>query len=484
MGHLHRVAGPAPRVSDSVTLDDRDLKPREETPSPLSPATGERGRGAGVPTFTQRVVASALLSVLFLAVYGFTNWFTTQRSDVGVWYFDWELAIPLLPLMIVPYMSIDLFFIAAPFLCDDTAELKTLAKRITFAILVAGTFFLLMPLKLGFERGPIDGWLGAIFDGFRGMDAPHNLFPSLHITLRFILAEIYARHTRGLVRVAILVWFSLIGFSTVLTHQHHLVDIAGGAVLAGFAFYLFRDRPESTATAGNRRVGVYYLAGAVAVLVAAIFAWPLGAFFLWPAAALGLVSAGYFGAGPGIYRKTDGRLPLSTRFVFAPVLLGQWLSLLHYRRHCRAWDEAAPGVLIGRKLSDAEAGEAVAQGVTAVLDLTAEFAQADAFLAVTYRNVQVQDLTAPTLEQMREAAAFIAQEAARGKVYVHCKIGYSRSAAMVGAYLIASGVAGSVEEALTLLRQARPSIIIRREAVDALHAFARDREILQHDLTP
>ena len=46
---------------------------------------------------------SVLLSLLFLVVYGSTNWFTAQRPDVRTWYFAWELtAIPYLPLFLVP----------------------------------------------------------------------------------------------------------------------------------------------------------------------------------------------------------------------------------------------------------------------------------------------------------------------------------------------------------------------------------------------
>ncbi len=435
---------------------------------------------------------SLLLSLLFLAVYGGTNWITTLRTDVGTWYFAWELAIPLVPLMIVPYMSIDLFFVAAPFLCQSEQEIRTFARRVTFAIFVAGTFFLLLPLQLGFPREPVAGWLGVIFDWFRGMDQPHNLFPSLHIALRTLLAELYARHTRGLVRTGVHVWFSLIGFSTVLTHQHHLVDIAGGFVLAGFAFYFFPQSNPRLGTGGtvlktvpdglqirpttvvaNFRIGIWYGAGAAAFLVLAVVVWPVGAFVLWPAAVLGIVAAGYFGLGPGIFRKSDGRLPLSTRFVFAPILLGQYLSLVYYRRQCRAWDEVTRGVLIGRQLNDAEAAEAVKQGVTAVLDLTAEFSEAEPFLAVNYRNLPILDLTAPTPEQLHEAAAFISDESAKGTVYVHCKIGYSRSAAVLGAFLLASGQAASAEEAIVLLRQARPALIVRPEALGALRDFIR-----------
>jgi membrane-associated phospholipid phosphatase len=37
-------------------------------------------------------------------------------------------------------------------------------------------------------------------------------------------------------------WFVLIALSPVLTYQHHLIDIVGGFVLAGYCFYLFRER--------------------------------------------------------------------------------------------------------------------------------------------------------------------------------------------------------------------------------------------------
>jgi membrane-associated phospholipid phosphatase len=73
------------------------------------------------------------------------------------------------------------------------------------------------------------------------MDAPHNLLPSLHAALTLILLDVYFRHTRGVVRVAIMMWFVLIALSPVLTYQHHVIDIAGGLVLAAFCFWFFRE---------------------------------------------------------------------------------------------------------------------------------------------------------------------------------------------------------------------------------------------------
>lgn len=110
--------------------------------------------------------------------------------------------------------------------------------------------------------------------------------------------------------------------------------------------------------------------------------------------------------------------------------------------------------------------------MTAVLDLTAEFSEATPFLGRVYRNIPILDLTAPSPDQLREAVAFIRDEAARGQVYVHCKVGYSRTAAVVGAYLIETGRARTAEESIRLLRKARPSITVRPEALSAIRGFA------------
>ena len=421
----------------------------------------------------QALAASVSLSLLFLAVYGGTNWLSSQRTDVGTWYYEWERFIPFVPLMVIPYMSLDLFFVAAPFLARDRQELATFWRRIVLAILVAGFCFLVMPLKLNVERPRLDGWLGAMFGWFFAADLPYNLFPSLHITLRTILAETYARHTRGLWNVASHVWFSLIGLSTLLTYQHHAVDVLGGFLLAALCFYMVPTVRQPHPVTPNRRIGTYYFLAAGTLSALAVLLWPWSSILVWAAAACLLATAAYFGLGPGIYRKVEGRLTWSTRLLLAPLLVGQELSLRYYRRQCRPWDEVIPHVWIGRKLSNPEAAEAVRKGVIAVLDLTAEFSEAAPLLTTRYLNVPILDLTAPTPEQLDRCVAFLSANVTRGPVYVHCKIGYSRSAVVVGAYLLASGAVSSVGEALARLRAARPSLVVRPEAADALSRYER-----------
>ena len=167
---------------------------------------------------------------------------TARRHDVGVFFFAWERAIPFVPFMILPYMSIDLFFVAAPFLFSEERELRLFVARVATAIIVAGLCFLVEPLRFAFPRPPAAGCLGALFDWFRGMDAPYNLFPSLHAALLLFLIEAYARHLRGLGRAAVMLWFVLIALSPLLTHQHHVIDILGGFVLAAVCFLVIRPK--------------------------------------------------------------------------------------------------------------------------------------------------------------------------------------------------------------------------------------------------
>jgi protein-tyrosine phosphatase len=335
------------------------------------------------------------------------------------------------------------------------------------AILVAAAIFLVMPLKFSFPRPHVEGWLGVIFDRFRAVDLPYNQFPSLHIALRTILADLYARHTRRAARVASDVWFSLIGASTLLTYQHHVADVAGGFLLALLCFYFVSGDPWRLPVTRNARVGGYYLGGAGVLAALAALLWPWGAVLLWPAASLAIVSSGYFGLGAAVFRKRNGQLPVATRILLAPTTLGQRLSLMKYARRSRAWDVVTPNVWIGRTLTRREAADALARGVTAILDVTGELPEAAPFARhPNYLNLPILDLTAPTAEQIRAAVEFIDRHArAGGVVYVHCKAGYSRSAAVVASYLLHAGLTATPQQAWDALRACRPEIIVRPEAL-------------------
>src|SRR6476620_10422106 len=101
---------------------------------------------ANPPKRSSAFWTSVALSVAFLAIYGGCNWISAHRPNVPSLFFAWERHIPFVPLMILPYMSIDLFFVSAPFLCRSKPELNVLARRLAFALVVGAVCFLFFPL--------------------------------------------------------------------------------------------------------------------------------------------------------------------------------------------------------------------------------------------------------------------------------------------------------------------------------------------------
>ena len=171
------------------------------------------------------------LYALLLVAYCSSNWLTSFRHDVGIWRFAWEDAIPYVPAMFIPYLAMNTFFQAAPFLCADNRERRVFARRMAGAILVATVCFLLFPLTNSFARPPQAGFWGMALEGFMSFDMPYNMLPSLHVAFLTILAEFYARHFSGIWRWALLSGLGLSAASTLLTKQHHLVDVIAGLLL-------------------------------------------------------------------------------------------------------------------------------------------------------------------------------------------------------------------------------------------------------------
>ena len=190
-----------------------------------------------------------LLGPGFFVVYGWCNYVTSLRHDVGSFFFAWERAIPFVPWMIVPYVSIDLFFAGSFFLCRTRPELRVHARRIALAILISATCFFLFPLRYGWTRPAVDGWLGALFAPLNTLDQPYNLCPSLHISLRALLWRVYGRRTRlypALHRLC-WTWFVLIGLSTLLVYQHHVIDLLGGYLVSLLCRAMVREENAPSA---------------------------------------------------------------------------------------------------------------------------------------------------------------------------------------------------------------------------------------------
>ncbi|SDY22224.1 phosphatase PAP2/dual specificity phosphatase family protein [Lysobacter enzymogenes] len=419
-----------------------------------------------------------LLGPLFFASYGYANSVAAARADVPSLAFAWERAIPFWAWTIVPYWSIDLFYGISLFVCRDRRELDTQALRLLTAQVVAVSCFLLWPLRYSFVRPDSDGVFGWLFDVLLGFDKPYNQAPSLHIVLLIVLWVRFAHHLSGAWRWLLHGWFALIGVSVLTTFQHHFIDVPTGLLAGWLCVWLWPERirapwRDAALARDSKRwtLAALYLGGAAlcAWAAAALSAGALGGWALWlwwPASSLALVALNYALLGPaGFQKRDDGRLSVAACWLFAPYLLAAWINSRLWTRRAPQPVAIADGVWLGRI-----PGRGERERFAAVVDVSAELSLADARADDAVRPML--DLVAPTPQQLSEAAEAIAQRQGRGELLVCCALGYSRSAAAVAAWLLRSGRAASVDEAVAMLRRARPAVVLRAPHLRALQALS------------
>lgn len=399
----------------------------------------------------------ALAGGMFIAVYGACNRFTATRDDLGIWMWEWERHIPFIREMVIPYWSLDLFFCGAFFLCRSKLELDLLTRRLVLVVLLSGLCFLLFPLKMGLPRPEPAGWTAPLFRALYFNDMPYNLAPSLHISLRSLVWVFYGAHLTGLTRRIAKVWFMLIGASTLLVWQHHVIDVATGFVMGWFVGALVPDPRCQGSRNPSRKLALRYGAGALACAALA-FLW-FG--FAWPAVALGIVAAAYATGLARLLGKENGTLSPSAEWCLLPVIMATRFIQRRWLKSEPAWREITPGVFFGRLPTAREAREMTGQGALSVLDLTAESNAPTAFReGAFYMNLPLLDLVPVPEEDIRKAVEFIRDRQVEGRVFIHCQLGLQRSATIAAHWLVAAGAARDRDEALAMVRNLNPAVVM------------------------
>ena len=179
---------------------------------------------------------SALLSVLFATTYGGANWLASQRAEWFHFYLETELAIPFVPYWIWIYLSLNLFTLL-PLFVLSLGGIRRFATAFALVTVGAASFHILFPAASGWQRPavvagyPQFAWLYAI-------EGPHNLVPSLHVAYTSLTALLVHRPL-------VYAWAAMLALSTLLVHQHHLLDVATGAAL-GWGGYRWFARADGS----------------------------------------------------------------------------------------------------------------------------------------------------------------------------------------------------------------------------------------------
>ncbi|MBI3823093.1 MAG: hypothetical protein HY289_10500 [Planctomycetes bacterium] len=196
-------------------------------------------------TFRTVALWTALVSVWFALIFGGTSYITSLHSHRVRIHFDWELAIPLWPWTVLVYESIFLIFAMIPFVARSPTEARALGLTLAAQTLIAGVAFLLLPATTMYDPMPDD--LGVWTTPVRiamalNLGPDGNMAPSLHVVLGATCLLVFADHAGPRVKICLYLWAASLAASTLLLHQHHVVDVVSGGLLTCAGKRLIFDR--------------------------------------------------------------------------------------------------------------------------------------------------------------------------------------------------------------------------------------------------
>jgi hypothetical protein len=408
----------------------------------------------------------------FFISYNFANELASNRQ-VGYIVFKWEHNIPFLPWTILPYWIIDLLYGISLFACTSRLELNNLGKCLLTAQIVAVTCFILFPLGFSFERPETSGLFGSMFAALSAFDQPYNQAPSLHIALLVILWVHFPRHLHKSLIWPFHILCILIAISVLTTYQHHFIDLPTGALLGWLCVWLWpnsgismlktrisNDLRNNSERALRHQLGMYYLlaAGIIAILAITIQGW--GLWLLWVTVSLIMVSAMYLIIGPSGFQKSNaGQMSLAAKWLLFPYLVGAKINSRLWTRNTSSANEIVDGVWIGRFPSRMDIKK---HGFNTIIDMTAEFSAPRLHdKEVSWHSISNLDLLTPSSAVLIEVANLVEQKKNNGPLLIVCALGYSRSALALIAWLLLSKNVNTIDSAINILREKRPTVVLK-----------------------
>lgn len=204
-----------------------------ERTSERSSRPGFAWHGAGHVAYTAAWIGA--LAILFSVVYGGANLITglhPLRVPVAL---PIERRIPMLPWTVVIYSSVYAMFAIVPFVLPTREEVAALGRAIEFEICVAGLCFLAIPAEPAYPATHVHGPWAGLFHAADAVNLTFNMAPSLHVAFAVACAAALGRRLGRAPRVVLAAWAAAVCLSTLTTHQHHVVDVLSGVLLARVA---------------------------------------------------------------------------------------------------------------------------------------------------------------------------------------------------------------------------------------------------------
>lgn len=191
---------------------------------------------------------TASFVVVFLICYGgasyFSGWMPYRiRIDL-----PFEAQIPFVPQTAIVYLTVILLVGVAPFILRRLQELFPLFVALCFETIVAAPIFIALPVEPGYPPRTPTGPLSGFFLLADTLNLERNELPALHVAFAFTAAAAYQCKCGRWTGFAFWAWAAAIAVSTLFMHEHHVVDIGAGILLAGLTMNTIHQRARRSDT--------------------------------------------------------------------------------------------------------------------------------------------------------------------------------------------------------------------------------------------
>lgn len=425
--------------------------------------------------YSQKAIAFFICALVFGLLYNFAAWRTSTLPFVSSFVFDFEKNIPFLPLSIIPYMTSGMFFCLVFFWCTSFQQLKTLTKRMLFVTIIAGIFFILLPLKFSFSKPEISNNILKIpFQFLSKFDSPFNQSPSLHIAYAFIFWTII-RNFASKWKYFLGFWLILLGISTLTTYQHHFIDILTGALLAQISFVIFPLDKENFENRNLIVANYYFLFGWILISAAFIlvkFYNPWWYFLLWIAFVMLVVGFQYQKNNVYFLKNREGNIPFFKKMFYFPYQFIYWIFLTFFRIN-KTPIEIAPNLFISSKLSKKDLESFKIDKSILVYDLSAETSETKIIKEnSTYFSFPYLDIGGFDVEETEKLVLEISKNYKKlpkeGKILIHCTMGFTRST-IIGILVTKNILSLPLNEAIDKIKLKHKKAVIH----PYLHSFMK-----------
>jgi membrane-associated phospholipid phosphatase len=176
---------------------------------------------------------AGLFALVFLVFYGgasVASGFMPYRIHVD---FPFESKIPFVPAASWLYVSMDALLMLGPFVLRTPRQYMPLFLALCAETILSFPVFVLLPVETSFPSRVVHDASAGVFAFADTLNLERNFLPSLHVAFSFTAAQAYAARTRSLaVKASFYAWALGIAVSTMLIHEHHLLDVLAGFLVA------------------------------------------------------------------------------------------------------------------------------------------------------------------------------------------------------------------------------------------------------------